>query len=252
MTAPGVADVPTERFAELGIPCHDLVGARKRAVEILGHGAPAFEIRIELAAQPVGVEQVAHPNAAPRDFVFVAGADPSLRRSDRAVRLLLAELVDQLVVGQHDVRALTHEKPALRPDTALTQGLDFFQEHAGIDDRALADDALGLLMKDPGRDQMKNLLLAADHQGVARVCTTGISNDEVGVWGVQVDDLAFALVPPLGSYHYQCAHDSFPTRVQADNSSKSASLGSLLSARARPSRTRVSRPLRPSCQINRS
>jgi len=148
--------------------------------------------------------------------------------------------------------ALTHEKPALRPDAALVQGLDLFQEHGRIDDRALSDDAPSLLMKDSGRDQMKDLLLAADYQGVTRVCPTCISNDEVGVWRVQIDHLAFALVPPLGSDHHQCAHDSFPTRAQADNSSKSASLGSVLSARARPSRRRVSRPLLPSCQINRS
>ena len=166
--------------------------------------------------------------------------------------LLLAELIDQFVMRQDDVGALTHQQPAFGRNPALGQRVDLLQEHRRVDDGPLADDARCLLVKNARRDQVQNQLLPVDDQRVAGVCAAGVSDDEVGVRGVEVDDLALAFVPPLRSHNHQCTHDSFPTRAQENNSSNSSSPGSPLSARERPSCTRVRRAPFPCCQINRS
>ena len=150
------------------------------------------------------------------------------------------------------MRALAHQEPALRCNAAFIQRFDLLEEDRRVDDGALSNDAAGLLVKDPRGNQMKNLFLATDHQRVAGVCAAGVSHDEVGVRGVEVDDLTLAFVPPLGSYHHQCTHDSFPTRAQEDNSTNNSSLGSPLSLRERPSCTRTRCVRFPCCQINRS
>jgi hypothetical protein len=46
---------------------------------------------------------------------------------------------------------------------------------------------------------MERVALAFDHDRVSRVIAALITNDEIGVLGKKVGDLAFALVPPLGA-----------------------------------------------------
>ena len=160
----------------------------------------------------------------------------------------LTKLVDQLVVRQDDVGALADEEAAFGSDAAFVECLDLLQEHRRIDHGALADDALGLLVEDPRGDQVENQLLTTDYQRVARVRASRVSHHEIGVRGIQVDDLALSFVAPLGAYNHDCTHDLFPTRAQETCSS----LGSPRSVRARPSFTRVSFAPLPDCQINRS
>ena len=46
---------------------------------------------------------------------------------------------------------------------------------------------------------MQDGLLTVDHQGVASVVTALITHDCSGLLGEQVDDLALALITPLGA-----------------------------------------------------
>ena len=54
-------------------------------------------------------------------------------------------------------------------------------------------------MERAGRDQVEDGLLAVDHQRVAGVVAALEANDDIGVVGKQIDDLALALVTPLGT-----------------------------------------------------
>jgi hypothetical protein len=51
--------------------------------------------------------------------------------------------------------------------------------------------------KEPDHD-----LLVSDHERMSRVRSTGVAHDIVCVLRVDVDDLAFAFVTPLGADHH--------------------------------------------------
>ena len=63
---------------------------------------------------------------------------------------------------------------------------------------AIADEALHVLVQDAGGDQRQHGLLAADDQRVAGVVAALEARHRGGAFGQQVDDLALALVAPLG------------------------------------------------------
>jgi hypothetical protein len=56
-------------------------------------------------------------------------------------------------------------------------------------------------MQDARRQQPQDRLLAVYDEGMARVRPTAITHHHVGVLRVDVDDLPFALVAPLGPDH---------------------------------------------------
>ena len=54
-------------------------------------------------------------------------------------------------------------------------------------------------MEDPARDLVKHERLFADVDGVAGVRAALVAHDPVGALGEDIDELAFALVAPLGA-----------------------------------------------------
>ena len=77
--------------------------------------------------------------------------------------------------------------------------VDFLDQDFRIDDHAVADDAELVRVERAGRDQVEDGLLAVDHQRVAGVVAALEANDDIGVVSKQIDDLALALVTPLGT-----------------------------------------------------
>src|SRR5690606_4742842 len=71
----------------------------------------------------------------------------------------------------------------------------------GVQDHAIADQAQRIRAQDAGRDQVQHGLLAVDHQGVAGVVAALEAHDRADVLRQQVDDLALALIAPLGTQH---------------------------------------------------
>src|SRR5262249_4323086 len=76
------------------------------------------------------------------------------------------------------------------------------------------------LSQDPGGDEMQDRLLAADHQRVAGVVPALEAHHTLGVVGEPVDDLALALVAPLGAdddyvltHAYRCLTTHLPPRL---------------------------------------
>ena len=111
----------------------------------------------------------------------------------------LARLIQQHVRGQ-DQRAVRREAQPLEHRHAL------LHQHAALAEQrlerqhhAVADEAAHLLAQDPGRDQRQDGLLAADDERVAGVVAALEAGHRGGALGQQVDDLALALIAPLGA-----------------------------------------------------
>ena len=83
-------------------------------------------------------------------------------------------------------------------DPARLELLQLLDEHAGVDDAAGADHAL-LAPEDPRGHVPRLVGLAVDDDRVPGVRPAVVAADEIRVAGKQIDDLALALVAPLGA-----------------------------------------------------
>ena len=91
-------------------------------------------------------------------------------------------------------------------DAPLPQGVDLADEVPGIEHHAVADDA-ELARAHHARGQQRQLVgLVADDERVAGVVAALEAHDDVGALRQPVDDLALALVAPLGADHHHIRH----------------------------------------------
>ena len=80
-----------------------------------------------------------------------------------------------------------------------------------IDHHAIADDGELAAAHHAGGQQRQFVDRAVDDQGVAGIMAALEADDDVGLLGEPVDDLALAFVAPLGPDHYNIRHrDPFP------------------------------------------
>ena len=83
--------------------------------------------------------------------------------------------------------------------------VDLGQQRLGVDHHAVADDA-ELAAHQAARQQRQLVGLVADHQRVAGVVAALEAHHDIGAAGQPVDDLALALVAPLGADHGDIGH----------------------------------------------
>ena len=82
-------------------------------------------------------------------------------------------------------------------DASLGQGIHLFEQHLGINDYPGTDHRGAMGIQDPGWDQVERVPLAFDDDRVAGVVAALVADDDIGVRGQEVGDLAFAFVTPL-------------------------------------------------------
>ena len=96
------------------------------------------------------------------------------------------------------------------------QGVDFLHQGKGIEDDAVADDRLGLLAQDAAGNQLQDKLFAGDGDGMPGVVSAGIARNNFEIIRKDIDDLALALITPLGSENHRglCfAHSGLQTHA---------------------------------------
>ena len=100
-----------------------------------------------------------------------------------------------------DLEVLRRHLDALAADL-----LDLLDEMIGIDDDAVADHRELSGPHDARRQQRELEDLAVDDEGMAGVMAALKAHDDVGGDRQPIDDLAFALVAPLGADHHHVRH----------------------------------------------
>ncbi len=85
----------------------------------------------------------------------------------------------------------------------VAQAAGFLEEGHGVENDAVADDAAALGAQHAAGHELENELLAVDDDGVAGVVPAGIARDDGEALAQHIDDLAFALIAPLGA-NYHC------------------------------------------------
>ncbi len=92
----------------------------------------------------------------------------------------------------------------------------------GSTDHALRHHAARVRAEDAARDEPHDELLVADDQRVAGVGAAGVAHHQVGALGVDVDDLALALVAPLCADDHDRGHSEAPLASRGLASARSS------------------------------
>ena len=167
---------------------------------------------VDLGAQRVEGLEVLHPNSAAAHFVFVGRADATPRGADfTSAGGGLAQLVELAVEGQDECCVFSYAQVLAADRDALSpQFLDFGAQRPRVDDDAIADHAEFAGAHDARWQQRQLVGVLADDQRVAGVVAALEPHDDVGAFRKPIDDLAFALVAPLGADHHNICHSSLP------------------------------------------
>ena len=159
----------------------------------------------QLGRKTLGVLQVLHAQCAAGDLVFIGRADTPSRGADLLVASLdlggFAGDVDGRVERQDQRTALAHAQARSDLDPGFLQTGNFLEQLAHRQHHAIADVALDPGTHDATGDQVKRGLDPIDHQRVARVVATLEAHHALGRFGQPVDQLALALITPLGAHH---------------------------------------------------
>ena len=177
---------------------HALRGCRSAASCAFACSAPASTSSRSRARMP----QVEHAHAAPRDLVLVRRADAAARRADRLARRALA--VDELVIRQHEMRAVAHVESPLDVDAVADELVDLGEQRLGIEHDAVADRAAHARVQNAARNLVQHERRVADVDRVAGVRAALIAHDPIGALGEDVDELALPLVAPLRADDDDC------------------------------------------------
>jgi hypothetical protein len=107
--------------------------------------------------------------------------------------------VDELVIRQHKVSAVADVKPPLDVDALHHQLVDLDEQLFGIEHHAVADRAAHPFVQDAAGNLVQHKRMRAKVYRVPRVRPALVTHHPVGPLRQHVDELAFALVPPLGA-----------------------------------------------------
>ena len=152
---------------------------------------------------PIGVHEIGNPKTPTARFVLIRRANASTRGSDFLCRLILRNLVEQTVIGHHQMRLLTDAYPPLDGDTSSLQALVFFGKTERLDHHPVAQKTPLARVEDPRGDLMQNEFIVPDMDGVTGIGPTLITGHHMNLRGKHVDDLALALVAPLATQNHR-------------------------------------------------
>ncbi len=172
------------------------------------------EQAFEPALDGIGIGQVADPDRAAADLVLISRADAAPGGADLqpVAEGILAHAVE-LAVDRQDQRGIVGDAQGLRRhlDALAAQPLDLVQQRPGIDHHAVADDRELARPDDAGGQQAQLVGLVADDKGMAGIVAALEAHHDIRPRRQPVDDLAFALVAPLGADNDHISHVSSPS-----------------------------------------
>ena len=197
------ADVLRERQQPLREPLEQLERLHRRQRACPSRSARAARCAcsaplLHELAQPLGMSQIEHAHAAPRDLVLVRRPDAAPRRADRLARG--ARAVHQLVIRQHEVRALAHVQPAFDVDSRRRRA----RRSPSNSVSGSSTTPLPIAQRTPGCRMPLGIWCStkrrvAEVDRVAGVRAALVAHDPVGALGEHVDELSLPFVAPLGA-----------------------------------------------------
>src|SRR5579872_1680108 len=167
------------------------------------------EKTIDLAVEFVRIGKVHQTNGAPPDLVLISRTDAAFRCTDFDASGVgrFAVSVELAMQGENERNILGDLEIVGRDFDALRANfLSFLHEMVRIKNDAVADDRQFAGTHDARRQEREFERLAVNHQSMAGVMPTLETHHDIGGNGKPIDDLAFALVAPLGADNHHIGH----------------------------------------------
>ena len=119
----------------------------------------------------------------------------------------LAKRVEFLMQRQDQWRVFRNAQSVGRHlDALLFQLGDFAEQRVQVDHHAIADHRQLAAAHHAGGQQRQLVCFTVDHQRMAGVVSALEADDDIGLLGQPVDDLAFAFVAPLRADNHHVGH----------------------------------------------
>ena len=165
---------------------------------------------VDTQFQRVGIGKVGDADHPAADLVLIARPDAAPGGADLGdTRLRLARAV-KLAVEGHDERSVFGDHQRLWRDLhplRADRG-DLLDQMPGVKDDAIADHRKFAAPHHARGQRVQLVDLAADDKRMARIMPALKPRDDIGAFRKPVDDLALALVPPLGAHNHDIGHPS--------------------------------------------
>ena len=151
-----------------------------------------------MCSEGLGIEKLAYSDTGSGGFVAVAGTDSALGCSDLVVLGSLGFLgtVKKTVV-RHDQVCPDIDKKVLVK--LFGNSVKLALHGVEVDDSSDSDDANGFLVEDSGRDDVECELAVLVDNGVTRVVTALVSDDDIRICCKIVDYPSLSFIAPLGA-----------------------------------------------------
>lgn len=157
----------------------------------------------------MGIDQINHAKTGPGRFVTVGGTNAALRSADFVLPFeQFPLLVDHPMIGQDEVSGFAQEQVAVDLHAQLQEAFDFPDQGKGIDDHAIPDNAHFVITEDARRNEVEDVFLFAYIYSMAGVVPPLAANDDVGLFGENIDDLSLTFIAPLGA-NKDCIRHTF-------------------------------------------
>jgi hypothetical protein len=98
------------------------------------------------------------------------------------------------------------EEPSVRLNPHHPKLFNFGVERLWVYHDTVTDDALALLVEDPGRYEVKHKLSVTDPHGVAGIVAALIARDDIEVGRKNIYNFTLSLVTPLRADYYDVFH----------------------------------------------
>ena len=202
-----IGDQGAQRFGKF-------LGAAERRVEVQGGGVVEVlqhEVVVlhdfrELVGELLRMEHVAETQSASRRPVLVRRTDAAAGGADLAVAEgFFPRRVQCDVIGQDQRTRRRDAQVVADIDALFFELLDFLHQRVRRYGDAVADETLHVGPQDARRNEVQHGSLALDDEGMSGVVSALKTHCRRRLLGQAIDDLALALVSPLGAEHDDAA-----------------------------------------------
>ena len=130
-----------------------------------------------------------------------------MRRTDFALAArIIGELIHQAVIRQDELGTVADADAAdaREVDAALCEAVHLLQHDLRVEGDTVADDAVRTLEEDTRRHQAQLIVYTIDDNGMAGIAAALEAHNCLSLLSEIVDNLALALIAPLGARYYYC------------------------------------------------
>src|SRR5437016_2359778 len=107
------------------------------------------------------------------------------------------------------MRPPAHRKIAADPYPLALKMIEFFDEGRRVDDDPISNQAQCAAVEDAGWNEVEHECPAIVDDGMSGIRSALIAHDDIRFTGQDVDNLAFAFIPPLGADDHGLMHVGF-------------------------------------------